>query len=153
MGLNDYESKSTGSWIRMIAGLIGVGGLAIAVTHGVAGRPEAFIGLLIVAFAFFVAHFAVLTVRVTEDEVRWFFGGGFIGRRMSIDRVRAVQARLTPWYWGWGIRLTSKGWLWRSHGLQTVWLAFDENKQTGMGTQDPEGLVKAVNQALQARTK
>ena len=151
--MKDYESKSTGRWIQVIAVIIGSVGLTTALTNGIARRPEAFFGLLIVAFAFFIANFAVLTVRVSKEEVRWFFGGGLIGRRMSIERIRAVQARPTPWYWGWGIRLTPKGWLWRSHGLQTVWLAFDEDKQTGIGTQDPEGLVKAVNQALQARTK
>ena len=148
-----YESKSTSPWLYVIAGVIGMGGLVMAVVFGIALRPEAFFGLLMIAFAFFIANFAVLTVRVSEDQVAWSFGGGRIGRKLAIERIQAVEARKTPWYWGWGIRLTPSGWLWRSHGLDAVWLGYDDGKQTGIGTQDPKGLLRAVNLALEVRTK
>jgi hypothetical protein len=139
-----YESRSTAWWLFALAVLLGVGGLALAVGFGLAGRAEVFIGLGLVPFALVLANFGVLTVRVGGDELAWRFGPGPVGRRIPLRRVRSVEERRTPWYWGWGIRWTPRGWLWRAHGLDAVWLELDDGKWVGVGTQDPGGLSGAL---------
>ncbi len=149
MELVEYESKSVGRWAFVLAALFAIGGVGVLVVQGLEGRPEAFIGVFLIGLALFLMNFGTLTVRVTKAEVAWFFGVGLIGRRMKLERVRGAEATRSPWYWGWGIRWTPTGWLWRSYGLDVVWLEFDNGKRVGIGTQDPEGLVRAVREQLE----
>jgi len=150
MQANRYESKSVGQWALALAGVLGLIGATLAVTWGVQGRPEALIGVFLVVMAAFVLEFGSLTVRVSDDEVQWFFGHGLIGKHVKLARVHEAEAHRSPWYWGWGIRWTPKGWLWRSYGLDAVWLTLDNGKRLGIGTQDPEGFVRAVRERLSA---
>lgn len=143
-----YESKSVASWAYALAALFAAIGIGVTGVLLSTGGAEGLFGLLLVLAAFFVANFAVLTVRVTEDEVAWSFGWGWIGRHVPLSRVRSAEPARSPWYWGWGIRWTPRGWLWRSHGLDVVWLELDSGKSVGIGTQDPQGFASAVRERL-----
>jgi len=145
-----YESKSVGHWAFALAGVMGAIGVAITAVLVSQGNAEGYFGLLLVVAAFFLATFGVLTVRVTPGEIAWSFGGGWIGRRLALERVRSAEPHRSPWYWGWGIRWTPRGWLWRSYGLDVVWLELDTGKAIGVGTQDPEGLARAVREQIGA---
>ncbi|QDU65243.1 hypothetical protein [Engelhardtia mirabilis] len=146
-----YESKSTGWWLFGIAGFLVVLGLVLAVIFAIGARPEALIGVALVALGLLVANFGVLTVRVTGAVVSWHFGRGPIGWTVPLERVVGVEARRSPWYWGWGIRWTTHGWLWRAHGLDAVWIELDSGRSVGVGTQDPDGLVRALRRAVESR--
>jgi|SRR5271169_3644923 len=55
--------------------------------------------------------FSSLTVEVSTKELSWFFGPGLWRKTIERDEiVSAVQVR-HKWWWGWGIRLTPRGWL------------------------------------------
>jgi len=140
----EYESKSVGHWIYVLAGLFAIGGVGIAVMQELEEGQGVFIGLAILVFSLILVSFATLTVRVTQREIAWSFGGGVIGRRIKLERVRGVEAKRSAWYWGWGIRWTPRGWLWRSYGLDAVWLELENGRRVGIGTQDPEGLERAI---------
>lgn len=144
----NYESKQVATWGIALAALLGLGGLVQGALFALAGRQEALVGLGLVLVALLVANFAVLTVRVTDTEVRWSFGTGLIGRRVPLERVRGAAVRRSPWYWGWGIRWTPRGWLWRSSGLDAVWLELAGGKQIGVGSPDPAGLAHAIQGGL-----
>ena len=77
------------------------------------------------------------------------FGIGLFSRRIPLARVRDVEVRRSAWYWGWGIRWTPRGWLWRSSGLDAVWVHLDSGRQAGMGSPDPEGLAAAIRARLE----
>lgn len=144
----EYESKSKAHWALALSGLmagIGVGVTAVGLAEG---QPEALVALLLLPLAAFVSTFRVLTVQVSADEVRWFFGSGWLGRSVPLARVRGAEARRSAWYWGWGIRWTPSGWLWRAHGLDAVWLELENGRSVGIGTEDPEGLERAVRERL-----
>lgn len=148
--MEPYESKQTGWWAFGIAAALATLGAWLAIRHGLAGRPESLVGIVIVFAAVALANFGVLTVRVTASEVRWFFGPGLFGKSVALDRIRAVEARRSAWYWGWGIRWTPRGWLWRSSGLDVVWIELADGKRVGVGTADPEGLASAIRRRLDA---
>ena len=101
--------------------------------------------------AFIVANFGVLTVRVDDREVRWAFGLGWISKTVPLYRIRRAEAARSPWYWGWGIRWTPRGWLWRSNGLDAVWFELESGKQLGVGSVEPESLARAVADRLPSR--
>jgi hypothetical protein len=143
-----YESKQTAGWAFAGAGLLAAAGVVIAAVAGAAGEPEALMGVGLLAVALLMANFAVLTVRVNDSEVAWRFGRGPIGWRVPLRRIRGVEVGRTHWYWGWGIRWTRRGWLWRATGLDTVWLELDSDRSVGVGARDPRQLAEAVRKRL-----
>jgi hypothetical protein len=148
MSMQRHETKSVAPWAYALAGTFGLTGLGAGVGLALLGNEAALIGPFLVLMALLMANFASLTVTVDEREVRWRFGRGPVGRRVPLERVRGVEVRHSPWYWGWGIRWTPHGWLWRSHGLDAVWLELDDGRHVGVGTQDPAGLAQALRSRL-----
>lgn len=147
-----YESKQVAVWGLWLAGAFAFAGIALGVWALAAGRPtEAAFCALLLLVALLVSNFAVLTVRVGHDDVSWSFAAGLVGRRIPLADVRAVEVRRSPWYWGWGIRWTPRGWLWRSSGLDAVWIERASGKRVGVGSPQPEELARAIGERLALR--
>lgn len=92
--------------------------------------------------------FSSLTVSVADGWVRCRFGVGLIGREIRLGEVRAAEAVRNKWYYGWGIRLTSHGWLWNVSGLDAVELSFANGKRFRIGTDQPGRLLGAIRAGL-----
>lgn len=91
-----------------------------------------------------VSQFSSLTTTVRDDAFQAVFGLGLIRRRIPLGRIRDARAVHTPWYWGWGIRATPHGWLWRIWGLQSVEIEFDDGHRFRIGSDEPDRLVEAL---------
>jgi hypothetical protein len=92
--------------------------------------------------------FSTLTVSVRDRSIDVFFGPGVIRRRIPLRRVREVRTVRTPWYYGWGIRLTPFGWLWRVSGLGGVEIQFDDGHRFRIGSDEPERLAEVLRREL-----
>jgi hypothetical protein len=53
--------------------------------------------------------------------------------------------------WGWGIRLTPRGWLFNVSGLDAVELTMTTGKHYRIGTYDPMGLARAIDRVIERR--
>jgi hypothetical protein len=51
----------------------------------------------------------------------------------------------TPWYYGWGIRLTPYGWLWNVSGTGGVELRFEDGGRFRVGSDEPDRLADAIH--------
>lgn len=142
--MTSYETEQRAWWVFALAALVAAGGIVLSVSHGPLSTPEGLVGLVVVLLALVLASFGALTVRVTDEEVRWYFGPGLFGRRIPLDRIRDAEVHRSAWYWGYGIRWTPRGWLWRSSGLDAVWIELASGKRVGVGSPDPEGLRRAI---------
>ena len=91
--------------------------------------------------------FHCLSVTVTADTVAIAFGPGLIRRTIPLRSIRAVRVVRNPWWYGWGIRLTLRGWLWNVSGLDAVELEFDDGTRFRIGTEQPQRLKEAIQQA------
>jgi hypothetical protein len=107
-------------------------------------------GLLTAGFALGAVLFSSLTVQVDADELRFYFGPGFWERRIPISDIRSVEAVRNAAYYGWGIRYTVHGWLYNVAGLQAVELDVKDEGTIRVGTDEPEALKQALEQARQA---
>ncbi|MDP2324907.1 MAG: hypothetical protein Q8N51_12890 [Gammaproteobacteria bacterium] len=92
---------------HVILGALGVPALVavawlLRAAHPVAVAMLAFFGCLLVLFS-------TLTVVVRDQVLDVSFGPGLIRRRIPLRNIREVRVVSNPWYYGWGIRLTS-GW-------------------------------------------
>jgi hypothetical protein len=116
----------------------------LALVYGMQGSPLSLVGLGLVLVSLLVANFAVLSVRVTASEVLVAFGPGWVRRRIPLADVRAVTVAHSPWYWGFGLRWTPRGWLWRASGFDAVWLRLSSGREAGFGASDPERVAAAI---------
>jgi hypothetical protein len=103
-----------------------------------------------VVLAFLLALFYSLTVEIREGVLECRFGVGLIGRRIPISEIRDARAVRNRWWYGWGIRLTPRGWLWNVSGLDAVELDLAGERRFRIGTDQPRELAEAIRAAIGA---
>ncbi len=120
-----YRHTQTGAALRWGLILPAIGLLAIGFA---ARRAVPFVPLaaLLAATGWALSS---LTVEVTSTRLIWFFGPGLL--RKSIEREAIIGATpvCNPWWYGWGIHLTPRGWLYDVGGLDAVELALSDGSR------------------------
>jgi hypothetical protein len=110
----------------------------------------ALVGLIIMLIV--LGLFATLTVAVDDQMIKIKFGLGVIRKGFLLKDIEAYRVVENPWYYGWGVRFTPRGWLFNVSGFSAIELQMKSGKLYRIGTDDPEGLAKAVGQALNDTT-
>jgi hypothetical protein len=108
--------------------------------------PFSLAGLIIMVIA--LGLFATLTVVVDEQMIKIRFGLGIIRKGFRLKDIEAYRVVENPWYYGWGVRYTPRGWLFNVSGFSAIEIQMKNGKLYRIGTDDPEGLAKAVGEAL-----
>jgi len=88
--------------------------------------------------------FCTLTVMIHDGEIECRYGPGLIRKHIPLAAVRGARPVRTAWYQGWGIRLTSDGWLFNVSGLDAVEVELVDGKRIRIGTDEPQALVAAI---------
>ena len=109
--------------------------------------PIYLVGLVVMLAALGV--FATLTVEVSKRMIRIRFGLGFVRLRFLLEDIQTYQVVKNPWYYGWGIRYTPRGWLYNISGFSAIELQMKSGKRVRIGTDEPEELARALGAALQ----
>ena len=91
--------------------------------------------------------FSSLTVQVTDRELVFYFGPGFWTRRFALDDIVSAEVVRNSALYGWGIRYTRHGWLYNVSGLRAVQLNIRGEGQIRIGTDEPEALKQALEEA------
>lgn len=130
----------------VVMGLLAFGWLPILLVFGLRGAAGSlrFVALPAALMAVFYYGFRSLMVTVTATAVELAYTTGW--PRKTIERANIVSAEpfRMPWWYGAGIRLTPKGWMWSVWGLDTVLLQLSDGRGFLIGTDDPEGLAAAL---------
>jgi hypothetical protein len=105
------------------------------------------IGILFV-IAIALVLFPSLTVTIWEEDLEVRFGPGLIHKRFKLNEIESCQVVYNPWYYGWGIRLTPKGWLFRVSGFYAVEIKLRTGKRFRIGTDVPQEFEAAIQRAL-----
>lgn len=92
--------------------------------------------------------FATLTVTIDDRMIKLQFGVGIIRKRFLLKDIETYQIVKNPWYYGWGIRLTPRGWLFNVSGLSAIELQMKSGRHYRIGTDEPEQLAQALDDAL-----
>ena len=109
-------------------------------------NPFALVSLIIILTA--LGIFTRLTVVVNDQMIKIQFGLGIIRKAFPLKEVEAYRVVKNPWYYGWGIRLTPRGWLFSVSGFSAIELQMKNGKIYRIGTDDPDNLAKALDAAL-----
>ena len=105
------------------------------------------IGVLII-IAIALVEFSSMTVTIREEELEVRFGPGPIRKRFKLHEIASCQVVKNPWYYGWGIRLTPQGLLFRVSGLYAVKINLKTGKKYLIGTDVPAELEEVIQKAI-----
>ena len=94
--------------------------------------------------------FSSLTVKVSRNELWFYFGPGFWKRRFPLDDILDSKVVRNAFYQGWGIRRTSSSWLYNVSGLEAVEFDTRNDGTIRIGSNEPRKLKQAVEQARQS---
>ena len=109
-------------------------------------KQEAMFGLIVMLIVLGV--FAVMTVKVSDQKMKIQLGLGAIRKEFPIKDIETYRVVTHPWYYGWGIRYTPRGWIFRVSGNSGIELQMKSGKLYQVGTDEPQKLAGAINQAL-----
>jgi len=106
---------------------------------------------VMVVLAVVLVLFPSLTAVIREEELLVQFGPGVVRKRFKLNEIESCQAVKIPWYYGWGIRLTPHGMMWRVSGFHAVQIRLITGKEYLIGTDAPQELEEAIRQAISYR--
>lgn len=127
--------------------VLALAAIALVVTTSLPPEAGAAARVPLALLALALVLFCALTVEVSLDSIRVWFGPGLIRKRIALADVASWRAVRNPWYVGWGIRLGPRGVLWNVSGLGAVELDLPGGRHFRIGTDEPEALVTAITQA------
>ena len=143
-----YEHRQPGYVVRWAMGL---GALFVTlVTVPLMLAEPAFSLIPIVVIAILVAAgllFHSLTVQVTTAYLSLWYGPGLVRKRWAIEDIVDAQAVRNPWWYGWGIHLTPRGWIYNVSGWEGIEIALANGRRLRIGTDEPGALVVAIEAA------
>jgi hypothetical protein len=139
-----YEHTQFGYFITIaiVAAMVAVG--IIMADMGINWIAAA----VLVVLAVIVVLFHRLTVVINEEELVVQFGPGVIRKRFKLNEIESCQAVKIPWYYGWGIRATPQGMVFRVSGFHAVQVKLTSGKEFLIGTDVPQELEEAVRQII-----
>src|SRR5580765_1980730 len=142
--MTEYEHRQTGFWIIYAIGLPALIILAVIV-FSPATRPALFLPLVVLILSALL--FWKLTIKIDNETLRASFGLGLIHKTVPIANIVACEPIRIRWWWGWGIHLTPYGWLYNVSGWDAVVITLRNGRRFCLGTDEPEALLKAIQEA------
>jgi hypothetical protein len=97
-----------------------------------------------VAMALSGMVFTTLTIRVDGERLSWQFGGGLVRKSVALAEIASAEPTRTSWVEGWGIHLTTRGWLYNVSGRDAVLVTLRDGKRFLLGTDEPAVLAAAL---------
>lgn len=109
-------------------------------------NPFALAALIVMLFVLRLS--SSLTVAVDDKMIKIQFGLGIIRKVFLLQGIETYSVVKNPWYYGWGIRFTPRGWLFNVSGLSAIELQMKNGKRYRIGTDEPDNLANALTEAL-----
>ena len=89
--------------------------------------------------------FSSLTIEISEESFVFWFGVGVIRKRIALSDIVDCRVVRNPWYYGWGIHWTPRGWLYNVSGRLAVEIDLVGGKRLRVGSDQPEALCTVMN--------
>lgn len=137
----NYKHTQTNGWLRLA---LVFPAFPLLIAAFLTGKSLLFVPLATIlgAFGWF---FSSLTVEVTERELIWFFGPGVWRKGLARADIRDATAAQNKWWWGWGIHLTPRGWLYNVGGLDAVEILLTSGRTLRIGSDEAAKLADVLN--------
>jgi hypothetical protein len=126
--------------------MIVCGAIALVIALEVFFRKATVTSMLggLAAIFVIIGLFATLTVEIRDGLLRFRFGLGLIRKKLKIAEIESCEVVRNPWYYGWGIHATGKGWVYNVSGFEAVEIFMSDGRRLRIGTDEPDLLRKAI---------
>jgi hypothetical protein len=139
-----YSHTQTGRLLRLAA-LLPVPFVIIAAIFALDTTVLAIAGPLIVIVAIAGVIFSSLTIEIDTGALNWWFGKGVWRKKIALEDIASAAVVRNPWWYGFGIHRTPRGWLYNVSGLDAVEISLRDGRILRLGTDEPGELVNALN--------
>lgn len=141
--------RHTQTAYAMVSVMLLLVALPVGVVLRVPPAPGLIFGRIIALLVFVIvavcaAIFSRMSVTVEGGELSWNFAFGRLRKSVPLAEITRVEAVRTSVVDGWGIHLTSRGWLYNVSGFDAVWIQLRSGRQFLVGTDRPSQLVDAI---------
>jgi hypothetical protein len=146
---NEYEHKQMGRAVVTVLALAAILPLRHFIFAAASRDASWLTPLAIVVLVVLLVPgllFSSLTVRVLHGHLIWSFGPGFFRHMLPVARIDTVRPCSNPWLRGLGIRDHDGVRIYAVAGGSAVELELDDGERIRLGTNDPEGLIRALRQ-------
>ncbi len=92
--------------------------------------------------------FHSLTVEITNNELKFWFGPGLINKTIVLDEILSAKTIRTTIANGWGIHSHGNGCVYNVSGFDAVEVKLKNGKELCIGTDEPDTLTAAINSAI-----
>ncbi len=140
--LYSHRQASPFLWAVISLGTVGAI-IAVLLDH----KPWLILPILAV-FGVMLLLFSALTVEVSAEQLRFWYGIGIIRWTIPLAEIERVARSRSSWYEGWGIRLTLRGWLYNLSGLDCIEIHRTNGRSFRLGTPEPDRLIAILQSAL-----
>jgi hypothetical protein len=139
-----YSHTQKGTLIKiLIAGAIVIL-LGIAGSNGLNAPLKLWWYGIVLLLILVMWLFGSLTVEVSGEELRHYFGPGFWKKTYLLQDIESSKQVRNSWIYGWGIRLTPHGWLYNVSGLDAVEIQLRSGKKFRIGTDQSSELTSVL---------
>ncbi len=135
-----YTHTQTGLLLRLTMLPAAVGMLAAGIACGL-WLPLLPLGILLGGIGWV---FSSLTVEVTAEDLSWYFGPGIWRKSVPRRAIASATPAVNKWWWGWGVHLTPRGWLYNVGGLEAVEVLLDDGATFRIGSDEAAKLAHAL---------
>ena len=104
--------------------------------------------LVCILMAVCLLLFSNLTVEITDNVLIVLYGPKILSKKFPLNEIKSVQVVRQPWYYGWGMRRTQEGWLYRVSGFYAVRIENKNGKIFFAGSDEAETLKIAIEQQM-----
>ena len=92
--------------------------------------------------------FSSLTVSIDDQTLKISFGSGIIEKEFYLKEIESSKIVKNRLYYGWGIHITPKGWLYNVSGFYSVQIKMKSGKRYLIGTDEPEKLKAVIEKSI-----
>jgi hypothetical protein len=121
--------------------------IILIASGGLAGHhaPPAIISIILLVC---LVLFYRLKITIEDETLCASFGPGIIRKRVRLAEIVRCEPIRIRWWYGWGIHLTPRGWLYNVSGFDAVAITLRDGGKFALGTNDPNGLTAALRAAI-----
>jgi hypothetical protein len=101
--------------------------------------------VIILVLVLCLLAFYKLTININDTDLSFSMGIGFLNKKFSINDIEYCKSVRNPWWYGMGIHLTPRGWLYNVSGIYAVEIGFKNKKKIRIGTDKPEEISQIIN--------
>jgi len=129
-------------WVSV--GIMGVVAILLFQVGLVGTAPRLVLQIVALTLVIAAITFSYQTIEVNDTEVVSRFALGILPKRIALADITRVEYAPSSWFEGWGIRLTTRGWLYNVSGFGAVEFTMRDGNRMRFGTDDSSNLIAAV---------